>query len=60
MPPQLEATGVHHQGDQKWKATDATTIKTKICATINGNIFLCILYNKYCKNNNSHNYYVIS
>ena len=39
IPPQFDATGVHHQGDQKWKATDATTIKTNTWATINGNIF---------------------
>jgi hypothetical protein len=32
MPPQLDATGVHHHGDQKWNTTEATIIITIIIA----------------------------
>jgi len=33
MPPQLEATGVHHQGLQKWKMMDAIIIIANITAS---------------------------
>ena len=54
IAPQLEASGVNHQGLQKWKMTDPTTITIKTIASAMLLSFSLLAIDEHCCKHNQH------